>query len=216
MSNFLLIDDHEIVLVGISALLNDIYPNCHIDHASDESEALDFIHKNQYDLVIMDLNLNSIGGINLLRSVKEYDPLIKVLVLSMNSENVYALHVIRLGAKGFVSKKDEFSILKSAILRVMSNRLYLSDKMNEDLVNQGIRLTLGEEKNIDPYMQLTRRELEIVQLICTGASTKEISIKLGLKINTVSTFKRKILDKLQLNNIVELIERSRFYPKSPL
>jgi two-component system invasion response regulator UvrY len=208
---FLIIDDHAIVLIGIKTLLIDTYPGCSIDKASDETEALHFFHKKQYDLVIMDLNMTDMGGVALLRQFIEYNPDIKVLVLSMNSEDVYALHVLRLGAKGYVSKQGGFDNLKTAIHKVLNGIRYLSDNMSDKLLYQSSQISEKIEQVNDPYLMLTPREIEIVAQICNGNSTKEIANKMGLKLNTISTFKRNIFDKLQVSNVVDLIEMSRLY-----
>ncbi len=205
----LIIDDHAIVIAGVKSILVDLFVGCEIHEALNGAEANRLIRDNRYDMVILDLNLPDISGELVLKNLLRIDPKVKVLVLSMNFEDIYAAHVLRLGAKGYVSKQSGFDQLRLALQKVSNDMRYVSESVIEKLLFHEQAHNIRMEMPLNTFDSLSTREHEIIRLICEGHGTKEIANMLGLKLNTISTFKRQILDKLAANNVVELIEMYR-------
>lgn len=203
----LVIDDHAIIIAGLQILLKELFLNCKIDEANYGDKAKLLFESNDYDLVIMDLNLPETDSLKLLKYFTTYKPQVKVLIFSMKKEDVYALGVIRLGAKGYVSKESGYTELKDAITKIVNNGIYVSDH----LLTKVLHSNNGNKHHNDnivtnPMSTLTKRELEIIELLAIGHGTKEIANLTGLKTNTISTFKHKIFSKLNVSNTIELIE----------
>jgi DNA-binding NarL/FixJ family response regulator len=208
----LIVDDHSIILKGLTVLLNELFIGVKVFEAHLVSEAKIEFSKNTFDMIIMDLSLPDSDGMKLLDYFVEHDPNCKILVFSMNNEDVYAQKVIKAGAKGYVSKANGYDVLRNAILKVSKNGLYVSDYILEKiLLDKSLRSTDGKSIQSNPLSNLTSRELEIVRLVYMGKGTKDIATMIGLKANTVSTFKARIYDKLAVNNLHELIELVKLY-----
>ena len=204
--NVLIIDDHGITRIGIKVLLNELFKDLTIHEAKDGTEAEVLIAKYHYDLITLDLNLPDTDSMVLLKRIIKTQPKTKVLVISMNNEDVYALHVIRSGAMGYVSKENGFESIKDAALKLSKNKKYVSENV--------ITFLLEEDKGSDsnnPFKRLSDRELEIAKLLLDGVSTKNIALKINLQVTTVSTHKNRIFEKLQVSNSIELYELCKLY-----
>jgi DNA-binding NarL/FixJ family response regulator len=212
--NALIIDDHSIVLKGLAILLKDIFVGIKIFEAQSLSEAQAEFMENPMDIIIMDLSFPDSDGMKLIDYFVEHNPMVKILVFSMNNENVYAIRAIKAGAKGYVSKTSGYDVLKVAIQKIAQNGLYVSDNVLGGMLQSNLYtpnpLTTHSDDDT-PFSQLTARELEVLRLLTAGKGTKDISVLTGLKANTISTFKKRIYQKLAVNNIPELSELAKLY-----
>lgn len=206
LKNFLLIDDHEIVRSGVKTVLLELFKPCEIFEASNEKEALDQLKARKYDLVIMDVQMPDTDSAGLLKNIKIKTPEVKVLVFSMSAENLYAKRFMKLGAMGFVTKNSGLSELIKAINLALNNRKYISESFAEILAGE-----VGDEKSSNPFESLSSREFEIVSLIIHGKSLNEISDLLSIHSSTVSTHKSRLLEKLGVKNLPELLELARAF-----
>lgn len=206
MKNFLLIDDHEIVRSGVKTVLQELFKPCEIFEASNEKEALDQLKTRKYDLIIMDVQMPDTDSAGLLKNIKIKTPEVKVLVFSMSAENLYAKRFMKLGAMGFVTKNSGLSELIKAINLALNNRKYISESFAEILAGE-----VGDEKSSNPFESLSSREFEIVSLIIHGKSLNEISDLLSIHSSTVSTHKSRLLEKLGVKNLPELLELARAF-----
>ena len=206
MKNFLLIDDHEIVRSGVKTVLLELFKPCEIFEASNEKEALDQLKTRKYDLIIMDVQMPDTDSAGLLKNIKIKTPEVKVLVFSMSAENLYAKRFMKLGAMGFVTKNSGLSELIKAINLALNNRKYISESFAEILAGE-----VGDEKSSNPFESLSSREFEIVSLIIHGKSLNEISDLLSIHSSTVSTHKSRLLEKLGVKNLPELLELARAF-----
>lgn len=204
--NVLIIDDHVITRMGLKVLFKEMYPGAKADEANSGAEAEQLVRRQQYDFCTMDLNMPHTDALELLRRIKKYQPDLKVLVISMNNEEIYAVSVLKNGAMGFVSKEHGFDIIKEAVYTIMIGKKFMSEKVVSLLI-EGERD--GEVEN--PFKRLTERELEIARLMIDGHSTKVIANKVHLQLSTVSTYKAKIFEKLQVSNAIDLYELSRLH-----
>lgn len=207
MAYLLLVDDHSIVRTGLKLVIMDSFAHCQCDEASDGDSAFEKIRNNDYDLVVMDVNLPNTDSFGLLSAILSYKPGIKILMFSMNAEEIYAKRYLRMGTMGYLRKDAPESEIKKAISTVLNHRKYISAELSEQLL-QDMQANDNAE---NPFDKLSPREFEIVQHLARGASVAEISQKLNLHSSTVGTHKARIFNKLQCNNVIDLNELARVH-----
>ncbi len=206
MKKFLLIDDHVVVRSGIKLLLSNIYKDSEISEAKDGETAIALVKENHYDFVMLDVQMPNTDSFALMEYFKANYALLKVLVFSMNSENIYALRYIRAGAMGFISKDAPLDEIKIAIEQVLNGKKYISEEMLFVLAEGASQ---GADTN--PFNTLSAREFEIVSMLLNGKTISLIAVELNLGISTVGTHKGRIFSKLKVTNLLELKELSNTY-----
>ena len=206
MKRFLLIDDHAIVRSGIKFWLSAEYENSEIDEAESGKEASQKINGSEYDLILLDIHMPETNSFELLKSILNTRPESKVLIFSMNSEGVYAKRFLKAGAMGFVSKDAPIEELKKAVDLTLNNKKYFSDLFLESVQDKKI----GNEYN-NPFSSLSGREFEITNLLLEGKGVGEISILLNIKNSTTGTYKARIFEKLNLQNVLQLNDLAILY-----
>ena len=199
MERILIADDHFIVRTGISVLLKEEFPNAEIDECKDGNCARERIKANRYDLAILDINMPDTNLVDLLKSIFPLHPDLKVLILTMSKEDIYARTYLQLGVKGFINKEAESSEIRRAIVNVLNNKRYLSPRMQDNLTQEVLE---GRTKN--PFETLSSRELEIMNHLVEGKNVSAIAAILSLQLSTISTHKAKIMHKLGVSNMIEL------------
>jgi len=200
MINILIVDDHLIVREGIKRIINDTRDMKIVAEASSGQEALDLILKNKYDLILLDISMPGQNGLQTLKLIKKHNKNIHVLMLSMHSEEQYAIRTIKAGASGYLTKDTASHQLVTAIRKINAGRKFISNEVAELLTTD---LYHREEKN--PHDNLSDREFEILKFIASGKTTKVIANNLSISPKTVSTFRSRILKKLHLMNNSDLI-----------
>jgi two-component system, NarL family, invasion response regulator UvrY len=206
MKKFLLIDDHVVVRSGIKLLLSNIYKDSEINEAKDGDTAIELVKNNHYDFVMLDVQMPNTDSFALMEHFKANYPLLKVLVFSMNSENIYALRYIRAGAMGFISKDAPLDEIKTAIEQVLNGKKYISEEMLFVLAEGA-----SQGADVNPFNTLSAREFEIVSMLLNGKTISLIAAELNLGISTVGTHKGRIFTKLKVTNLLELKELSTTY-----
>ncbi|MES2694264.1 MAG: response regulator transcription factor [Verrucomicrobiota bacterium] len=199
-----LVDDHALIRRGLTTLING-EPDMEVcGQAEEASTALHEINKLQPDLVTVDISLKGNSGLELIKSIRAFSPKIQILVLSMHHESIYALRVLKAGARAYVMKQDVISKVVEAIRRIRSGQLYVSDDVASQMLN---RLVGGETSDdSSPVATLSDRELEIVNLIGNGMLTREIAAKLHVSVKTVETHRAHIKEKINLSNATQLVQ----------
>ena len=200
MINILIVDDHVIVREGIKRILNDIPDMQIIAEASSGKEALELISKNNFDLILLDISMPILNGIQTLKLIKKINNKLSVLMLSMHSEEQYAMRSIKAGASGYITKDTVSQELVTAIRKINSGRKYINKEVAELITTS---LFHKEERN--PHEFLSDREFEILKLIADGKKTSAIAKQLILSPKTVSTYRTRILEKLNLKTNSDLI-----------
>ncbi len=198
MKKILIADDHSIVRTGLSFLIKSEYISVQIDECNDGDSAWKMIQCTEYDLVVMDISMPGTDSVNLLKNIFTLQPELKVLIVSMNSEEIYAKRFLQLGVMGFINKESDAIELRKAIVSVMNNRKYMSAKLQEIISGEGM-----ENRSFEA---LSTRELEVMTHLVGGKNVSEIAGILSIHISTVSTHKARILQKLNVNNVVELTQ----------
>ena len=200
MINILIVDDHAIVREGLRRIIDDTSEINVVAEASTGQKALDLILENKYDLILMDISMPGENGLQILKEIKKYDSTLPVIILSMHAEEQYAIRAIKAGAAGYITKDSAAEQLVSAIIKVYSGRKFISQGVAELLVTDIYHV---EEKK--PHEYLSDREFEIFKLIIRGDSAKTIAKNLSISDKTVSTYRSRILKKMDMKNTANLI-----------
>ncbi|MEJ2355565.1 MAG: response regulator transcription factor, partial [candidate division WOR-3 bacterium] len=173
-----------------------------IGEATDGREALQLVEKNTPDLILMDVTMPNLNGIEATRKIKAKKTSIEIIALSLHSDRRYVLGMIDAGASGYLLKECAFEELVRAINTVMSKKKYLSPGISDILIDEYVKKTTTDKPTI--YSKLTPREREILQLIAEGKNTKEIARYLFISVKTVETHRRHIKKKLKVESVAEL------------
>ena len=200
MINILIVDDHLIVREGLKRIINDTPDIKTVAEASSGMEAMNLIWENKYNLILLDISMPGQNGLQTLKLIKKHDKDIPVLMLSMHSEEQYAMRSIKAGASGYITKDAASSQLVKAIRKINDGRKFISTEAAELLATD-----LYHEEDKDPHENLSDREFEILKMIASGTTTKSIAIELSISPKTVSTYRSRILDKLNMRNNSDLI-----------
>ncbi len=198
---FLLADDHSLIRQGIMFLLEEMELECEINHASNLKQVLESVKVHPIDIAIIDAHFPDGNSLSILSEIKNTRPEIKILIFSGIDENTQSLKFINAGANGFLSKLSDEDNVKQAILKIINDGEYISPTLQALLMS-----SIRNRNLINPLFSLTERELQIAEMYAEGLGNLEIANKLDIKQNTVSTLKKRIFDKLNIENLVELIE----------
>ena len=206
----LIADDHRIVREGLRSLLQDQPDLEVIGEAADGREALELAAEYEPDVVVMDVAMPQLNGIEATRRLISDSPGTKVVALSMHSDRRYVAEALKAGASGYLLKDGAFDELVSAIRAVVANKVYLSPRVAGVVVDDYVRrLPDGDgasEVRGAPgaFQKLTPREREVLQLMAEGFATKEIAARLHVSVKTVETHRRQLMEKLQLYSVAEV------------
>jgi two-component system invasion response regulator UvrY len=199
MIKILLADDHTIVRTGLKIFLEKLITDSVIDEASDGESTLKKLEENDYELIILDVNMPETDSFQLLTNILAIKPTSKILMFTMNAEEVYAKKFLKIGALGYLNKGSSETEIRNAIEHVLNNRKYISPTLKEQLTEEALH---GKPSN--PFDNLSPREFEIVQHLIRGESVAEISSKLNLHSSTIGTHKTRIFNKLHCSNIIDI------------
>lgn len=198
----LLADDHALVRRGVAHVLREDIADLDITEAGTAQDALQAVHTSRWDLVILDVNLPDKSGLEVLKDIKRTYPTLPVLMLSLYPEAQYARRALKAGASGYLTKDTAPEEVTNAVRRVLQGGHYVSASLAEQLAAD-LGATVGEHRT--PHDILSDRDLEVLRLIGRGHTPTEIAEQLALSIKTVSTYRGRLLEKLQLRTTAELI-----------
>lgn len=204
--NFISADDHSIVTQGMSFILKDLYNGATVYQIESFSEIIKVLNSTTIDLLILDINFPDGSSLNLLPTLKKIQPDLKILIFSGYDEDIYAVRYLSAGANGYLSKISSEEEIKKAVTSVMNSGKYLSGKIQEKIMDSYIF-----KKPANPLEQLSNRELEIAKLIVEGYGNIEICTTLHLQKSTVSTYKNRIFEKLDVDNLADFIQVFNLY-----
>lgn len=198
-TRIILADDHAIFREGLKQILEDV-PGLHVvDDVSRGQEVLEKIGKNDYDLLLLDISMPGLNGLETLKLLKGRKPKMKVLVLSMYPEEQYAVRAIKAGAAGYITKGSASEELLEAIRKVSAGGRYISATIAEKLL-----FDIESEEERLPHERLSNREYQVLCMIARGMTVSEIAQDLCLSVKTVSTHRVHILEKMKMKNNAEL------------
>lgn len=196
----LVVDDHAVFRKGLRQVLVETFAGAYVGEAATQHEALALADREPWDLVLLDLSLQGRDGLELLRELKKRWPRMPVLVVSMQDEREYAVRVLRAGAAGYVAKTAAADELPPAIRAVLSGGTYVTPAVGAELA-----AAVAGKRAEAPHAALSDRELQVLRMIGSGKSVKQIAAELALSEKTISTYRTRLLDKLALENTAELI-----------
>ena len=200
----LLADDHVLMRRGVRALLERHEEFEVVAEAGDGREALQLAEKHSPDIVVADIGMPILNGIEAARQITQKAPSIGIVVLSMHSDESYVLKALKSGARGYLLKDSAEADLIQAVIAVSEGKAFFSPAISKMLVEDYVR-QLREREVDDSYELLTTREREVLQLLAEGKSNKDVATMLDLSLHTVETHRSNILQKLNLHGTPELI-----------
>ncbi len=195
----LIADDHAILRKGLKEILLEEYPSAYIEEVGDADTLFKKSLNSAWDVIITDLSMPGRSGLEALREIKQYSPKIPVLVLSIYPEDQYATRVLKAGASGYINKDAAPTELVKAVQRVLQGRKYITASIAEKLAND-----LSTDTDKAPHELLTDREFDVMKLLASGKAVLEIANMLSLSPTTISTYRARILDKMNLKNNSDL------------
>jgi two-component system, NarL family, invasion response regulator UvrY len=196
---FLIADDHAIVRKGLAQILCEEFPAAKVKEVSNSSEVLEEIRKEIWDVILLDISMPGRNGIETLKQIRAEGIKAPILMLSMHSEDQYGVRVLKAGASGFLNKESATDELLNAVHKVLAGRKYITPGVAEKLAE-----SIGGEAGKSAHEFLSDREMQVLQLIASGDTVSEVADKLSLSVNTISTYRSRLLEKLSLNNSAEL------------
>jgi DNA-binding NarL/FixJ family response regulator len=200
----ILADDHRIFRDGMKALLNENTEIQIIGEASDGNELMELLKSNQPDVVILDISMPGLSGIELTKLIHNLYPEIRIMILSMHTNEEFVLNAIHAGAKAYLPKDTSKAELFEAIQSLMAGGEYYSKSVSDNFMKSFIKKTRTDH-NLLVNEELTLREIEILKLVATGISHKEVAEMLFISPKTVDAHKNHIMQKLKLKNTAELV-----------
>lgn len=199
MMRVLIVDDHAILRRGLRSLLSDEFVRAEFGEASNAVQALEQLQKKEWDVALLDITLPGKNGLDLLKEFKAARPSLPVLVLSVHSEDQFAVRALRAGAEGYMTKESAPEELVHAIRKILAGGQYVSPMLAERLA-----LSVRRDFTRTPHEALSDREYEVMCRIASGKTVTEIAGELALSVKTISTYRARILEKLGVRNSAEI------------
>lgn len=196
----LVVDDHAVVRRGVRELLADAFPDCEVVEAATGEDAVRTFAEGTWHLVVLDLAMPGRGGLDALKGFQGHQPEVPVLVLSAHAEDQYAVRALRAGARGYVTKQSAPDEVVIAARKLIAGMPYVSASLAEHLAAM---LTRAPDR--PPHETLSDREMQVFRMLASGKSVKEIGAELELSDKTISTYRARVLDKMNLRSNAELM-----------
>tara|TARA_R110002050_G_scaffold94765_3_gene197325 strand:+ start:59847 stop:60476 length:630 start_codon:yes stop_codon:yes gene_type:complete len=204
MIKLLIADNHPIIRKGLELLFTASSNIEVVGSLEDGDEILEFIKKNPVDIILMEADFPKLNGLTVLRYLKNDYPDVKTIIFSGQPEEVYAINAIKAGASGYISKSVNIITISEAIVKVHEGGIHLSNELTQQLAF-GTRTN----KSGSFYKKLSTREAEVLKLLTVGRKNKEISKELNINEKTVSTYKARLMRKLKVTNLVDLVNQAK-------
>ena len=201
MAKVLIADDHEIFRLGIKQIIREMSDKIEIHEAGNGREVIEKISEFDYDIVLLDISMPGRSGLDILKQIRGYKPACKILMLSMYPEKQFAVRALKSGAAGYLSKSCSPDELVSAIQKLLIGKKYISSSLADKLAFY-IETDEGEAL----HESLSTREYEVLCLTAEGKPVKQIAMELSLSDKTISTYRARIMDKLNISNVAQLIK----------
>lgn len=199
MIRVLVVDDHALIREGLRKVFRRESDIEVVGEACNAAEAVAMVRETVPDVVVMDFTMPGRSGLDAMQQIHQVLPRLPVLILSMQPEDKFALRVLKAGGAGFVSKDGAAENIVDAVRKVASGGKYVGALAAEQMA-----MTMGKSERATGHEALSNRELQIVHLIAAGKGTRLISVELSLSVNTIATYRRRILEKLQLKSDVDI------------
>jgi two-component system invasion response regulator UvrY len=195
----LITDDHAVVRQGLKQILAEEFKRAEFGEAASATEAIDRVWKENWDVVVLDITMPGRSGLEVLKEIKKSKPKLPVLVLSMHPEDQFAVRLLKIGASGYMTKESAPNELVGAVKKVMAGGRYISGSLAEKMASY-----LAIDVQTPPHERLSDREFLVLRLIASGKTPTVIAKELGLSVKTISTYRMRILEKMDMANNAEL------------
>ena len=199
MLRILIADDHTVVRKGLKQILLDEFPGAEIEEVADGGELVKKVMAAKWDVVVSDLSMPGRSGLEALQQIKISHPDLPVLILSIHPEEQYAIRALKSGAAGYLSKDTAPDELVKAVQKVLLGKKYISQAIAEKLAN-----TFSSDVSMQPHENLSDREFDVMKLLANGRSVSEIAETLSLSVTTVSTYRTRVMTKMNLRSNSDL------------
>lgn len=203
---FLIVDDHSVVRQGVALIIKELFLNAKVHMAGNFKDTLKVLGEVKFDLLILDINFPDGNSINVLTEIKAIQPDLKILIFSAYDENIYAMRYLNAGASGYLNKETTEEEMKNAINTMISSGRYITQNIKDKILDSYIT-----KKPTNPLDLLSNREVQVAQLLIKGYGNLEILEFLNIKKTTVSTYKSRIFEKLEIDNLADLITFFQLY-----
>lgn len=208
MKNILIVEDYQIIRLATKILVQDLYKAAVVREAASFNAALSELAVHPQDLIILDVQIPEGQGFEMIDTMRAVQKNVCILIFSAIEERIYGIHYLRSGANGFVSKNSDTEELRNAITSVADTGRYVSPRIKFELLNQ---LDKHNYKADNPLLDLSAREITIMDMLIDGFWIKEIASKLDLTESSVSTYKARLFEKLHVTTLIELFQKVRHY-----
>ncbi|KFF13217.1 response regulator [Flavobacterium hydatis] len=204
--SFLIADDHVVVRQGVTLIVKELFLNAMVYKAATFNDTFKILKEVKIDLLILDVNFPDGNSLNILAEIKAIQPEVKILIFSALEENIYAMRYLNAGASGYLTKESSEDEMKLAINTMISTGKYMTQNIKDRILDSYIT-----KKPTNPLEVLSNREMEVARLFIKGYGNLEILEILKIKKTTVSTYKNRIFEKLEVDNLAELIKLFHLY-----
>ena len=205
----LLADDHNIIRYGVRMLIQESIPHALVSECADFDSLVYILKKEKFDLLICDIRMPGGNSFKIVEVIRFYNPDIKILIFSALKEENYAMRYLSVGANGYIQKDKEEGEIVQAVKTVMEKGSYLSKSLSEHLLEDVLSGKKSDTEN--PLSLLSHREMEIANLLMQGNTLSEIAHVLNLQLSTVSTYKSRLYEKLNISQLMELVNIFTLY-----
>jgi two-component system invasion response regulator UvrY len=197
--NILIADDHELVRGGLSRIVAEEFPSARVHEASNGASAEKLLRNGDWDLLIMDMSMPEKTGLEVLKQLRSESIRTPVLIISIHPENQYALRVLKAGGNGYITKDCPRAEFVNALKIILSGKKYISQGVAEKLASR-----FDNDMDKEQHELISDRELQVLKLIASGKTVSEIAEELSLSVATVSTYRSRLLEKMNMKNNAEL------------
>ncbi len=200
MTKIILVDDHDLVRTGIRRLLEDIEDFDVVGEATSGEEAIKLVTEQDPDVVLMDINMPGIGGLEATRKLLANKPALRIIIVTMHQDDLFAQRLLKAGAVGYLTKGAKIDEISHAIRETLAGRRYITP----DIAQQLALSQFPENESSSPFDSLSERELQVMMMLMEGHKVSEISDKLCLSPKTISTYRQRLYNKLKVQSDIEL------------
>lgn len=205
-NNFLVADDHKIITQSLSFIIKSLVKNANVVQINKLNDVLKTLQSISFTMIILDISFPDGTTLQLIPTIRSLYPDLKILIFSGNDEDIFALRFINAGANGFISKLSSEEEIETAISKILQEGKYLSSSVKEKIADSFLN-----NKPVNVFEQLSDRELQIGKMLVEGYGNTQISERLSLQKSTVSTYKNRIFEKLNVTNLSDLIQLFQLY-----
>ena len=200
-TRILLVDDHAVVRQGLAQILRQTMPRAKFGEAGTAAQALDLVRRREWNIVLLDITLPDRNGLEVLKDIRQLAPDLPVLILTMHPEEQLAVRALKAGAAGYVTKNTASEVITHAVGKVLAGGRYITESLADTLANE-----VGKGADRMPHERLSDREFEVFGLLARGHNVKDVAAQFGISVQTVSTYRARVLDKMGLRTNAELVQ----------